>query len=186
MTIQARWTTELLAQMPQVEGERYEIIDGELYVTTQPHHRHQATSGNIHAALHAWSHATGAGRPYPAPGVIFSEDTAVAPDVVWVRAARLGDVLGDDGKLHGAPDLVVEVLSPGKVNEERDRERKLRLYDRRGVREYWIADWRARTVEVFRRQGDDLAAMTVLGEGDVLESPLLPGLSVAVAGFFTT
>ena len=66
-----------------------------------------------------------------------------APDVVWVSKERLAAVLRRDGKLHGAPDLVIEVLSPGAKNERRDREAKLKLYARRGVREYWIINWHA-------------------------------------------
>ena len=80
------------------------------------------------------------------------EDTIGAPDVVWVSRERLSSVLAEDGKLHGAPDLVVEVLSPGPVNERRDREAKLKLYSQRGVREYWIVDWRQRKLEAYRRQ----------------------------------
>src|SRR5205085_6693914 len=88
----------------------------------------------------------------PISGVIFARDEAVAPDVVWVGADRLHSVLWDDGKLHAAPDLMVEVLSPGQANEERDRELKLDVYSRRGVREYWIASWQAHTVELYRRE----------------------------------
>src|SRR5215210_3431117 len=128
MTIQAYWTTDALEAMPQIEGERYEIIDGELYVTTQPHLRHQTTCDNIIIELGIWSLKTGLGRTIQAPGVVYAKDEAVAPDIVWVGKERLASLLNPDGKLHDSPDLVIEVLSPGKANEERDREKKLDLY----------------------------------------------------------
>ncbi|GAB4214061.1 MAG: Uma2 family endonuclease [Roseiflexaceae bacterium] len=184
MTIITRWTTDAVEQMPRVEGERYEIIDGELHVTTQPHIRHQATCDNIIIELGNWSRTSGLGRTFQAPGIVFSPVEAVAPDVVWISKARLATLLGPEGKFHGSPDLVVEVLSPGKANEERDREKKLELYGRHGVPEYWIADWRACTVEVYRRAEDTLALAQTLRASDTLTSPLLPGFTCAIDRFF--
>ncbi len=115
-----------------------------------------------------------------APGLIFAEDDDVAPDVVWVRRDRLSTVLGEDGKLHSAPDLVIEVLSPGWSNEQRDRQAKLKLYSRRGVQEYWIVDWRRPQVEVYRREDAGLTLLKTLFRDDALESPLLPGFSCRV------
>jgi Uma2 family endonuclease len=183
-TILSHWTTELVAKMPHIEGERYEIIDGELYVTTQPHFRHQATCDNIIIELGNWSRSTDSGRTFQAPGVIFSEDNAVAPDIVWVSKARMPGVLGPDGKLHDAPDLMIEILSPGKANEERDREKKLVLYSRYGVQEYWIANWRAITIEIFRQDQDELRLAHTLKAGDELTSPLLPGFACIIDRFF--
>jgi Uma2 family endonuclease len=183
-TILSRWTTDLVKKMPQIEGERYEIIDGELYVTTQPHFRHQATCDNIIIELGNWSRATGHGRTFQAPGVIFSEDNAVAPDIVWISKVRMPAVLGPDGKLHDAPDLLIEILSPGKANEERDREKKLKLYSRYAVQEYWIADWRATTIEIYRHDQGALSLVETLKSGDELTSPLLPGFACVIDRFF--
>jgi Uma2 family endonuclease len=183
-TILTHWTVELAEKLPRIEGERHEIIDGELYVTTQPHFRHQATSDNIIIELGNWSRATGLGRTFQAPGVIFSEDNAVAPDIVWLSKARMPSVLGPDGKLHDAPDLAIEILSPGKANEERDRDKKLALYSRQGVPEYWIVDWRAETVDIYRRHEERLQLAQTLKSGDEISSPLLPGFACAVARFF--
>ncbi|MDQ5851540.1 MAG: Uma2 family endonuclease, partial [Chloroflexota bacterium] len=88
------------------------------------------------------------------------------------------------GKLHAAPELVVEVLSPGGANERRDREAKLKLYSRRGVREYWIVDWRQRQVEVYRRAQAQLHLTETLYEDDRLQSPLLPNFAVQVRQLF--
>jgi Uma2 family endonuclease len=182
--ILSHWTTSMVERMPRVEGERYEIIDGELYVTTQPHFRHQATCDNIIIELGNWSRATGLGRTFQAPGVIFADDNAVAPDIVWLSKARMSNVLGPDGKLHDAPDLAIEILSPGKANEERDRDKKLALYSRHSIPEYWIVDWRAETVEVYRRTDEQLQLAETLKSGDEITSPLLPGFACTVARFF--
>jgi Uma2 family endonuclease len=183
-TILTRWTIDLVAKMPHIEGERYEIIDGELYVTTQPHARHQATSDNIITELGIWGRQTGLGRTFGAPGLVYAKDEAVAPDIVWVNRARLASVVGSDGKLHDSPDLAIEILSPGKANEERDREKKLDLYSRRGVQEYWIADWRATTLEIYRRVEDRLQLVETLRAGDELRSPLLPGFVCVIDRLF--
>ena len=84
-------------------------------------------------------------------------------------------IFGPDGKLHAAPELIIEVLSPGAANEKRDREAKLKLYSRRGVEEYWIVDWRQRRIEIFRREQAQLALAATVMESDILTSPLLPG-----------
>jgi Uma2 family endonuclease len=179
-----RWTIYDLESYPMEEGKRYEIIEGELLVSSQPHWKHQETCNNISVELTLWNRAEGRGRVLPAPGVIFDPQNAVAPDVVWVSAERLERVLGDDGKLHEAPDLAVEVLSPGPANTRRDREAKLRLYSLRGVREYWIADWHEKSLQVYRHQAGALKLVATLLEGDELESPLLPGFKVMVGRLF--
>jgi Uma2 family endonuclease len=79
---------------------------------------------------------------------------------------------------------VIEVLSPGAANQRRDRERKIEVYARLGVLEYWIADWRSRTIQVYRRQGDALALAATLENDDTLTSPLLPGFSQSVVFVF--
>jgi Uma2 family endonuclease len=104
--------------------------------------------------------------------------------VAWISNERLGAVLDDAGHLTGAPELVVEVLSPGAQNERRDRQAKRKLYEMQGVREYWIADWRLRQVEVYRREEGMLRLITTLLVEDTLTSPLLPGFSCPVERLF--
>jgi Uma2 family endonuclease len=173
------WTIADLEGIPQpLDDTRYEIIAGELHVSTQPHINHQIVTGNVIFCLRTWVRQTGLGVVIPAPGVIFSARDAVAPDVVWVvHEIRRG-------KLYTAPELVVEVLSAGSQNEFRDRVKKLALYSERGVREYWIVDWRRRRVEVFRSERDSLSAVATLSAGDELRSPLLPGFQVSVDELF--
>ena len=183
MSVSLRWTSSDLDAFPD-DGKRYEIVDGELFVSKQPNWHHQFVCGVVFMKLQNWSVETGDGQANLAPGVIFGESDDVAPDVVWVSSRRLTAVLDADGKLHGAPDLVVEVLSPGSTNERRDREAKLKLYALRGVLEYWIVNWQKRQVEVFRRAEITLKLEGTLREEDALTSPYLPGFSCPVGSLF--
>ncbi len=183
MSQDTSWTSADLELLPD-DGKRHEIIDGELHVSKQPGWHHQFVCGQAFALLQRWSDETQLGQANIAPGVIFADDGDVAPDVVWVSKTRLTAVLEADGHLHGAPDLVAEVLAPGSRNEQRDREAKLKLYSSRGVSEYWIISWQRRLVEVYRRQHAALRLIGTLYEGDALESPLLPGLSYLLEKLF--
>jgi Uma2 family endonuclease len=185
MVTSMRWTIADVAALPDIREDcRYEIIDGELSVSTQPDWRHQFVASEIQAALNRWSRPVDGGLALFAPGVIFSPENAVAPDVVWVRRERFAAVLGSDGKLHSAPDLMVELLSPGSRNIRRDREAKLALYSRWGVLEYWLVDWPTRRIEVYRRRDAHLHLIETLHAGDVITSPNLPGFATCVSEFF--
>ncbi len=172
-----------LEALPE-DGKRYELIEGELHVSTQPHWIHQRVRLRIASALEAWSEATGLGVVNMSPGVILGEEDAVAPDVVWISRARLRALDAETGRLRGAPDLIVEVLSPGPENGRRDKRAKRYLYSRYGVREYWIVDWQSRRVEVYRRRGVALHLVSTLSDEEELASPLLPGFALRVAELF--
>ena len=178
-----RFTSADLDAFPD-DGKRYEIIDGELYVSKQPHFFHQRICTRIWLKLQQSAGESGQGEAVVAPGLIFAEDDDVAPDVVWVSSGRMAEILGDDGKLHAAPELIVEVLSPGAANEKRDREAKLKLYSRRAVDEYWIIDWRRHIVEVFRRKHAGLLLAATLGNSDTLTTPLMPRFVCALSELF--
>jgi Uma2 family endonuclease len=175
-----RYTSSDLELLPDIDGVRYEIIDGDLYVTRQLHFAHQHAGGVVYAELLSWGKKTRLGTPILAPGLIFAPDDDVAPDLVWISNARLAHALDDAGHLRAAPELVVEVLSAGTANERRDRELKLKLYSRQGVGEYWIVDWRLQLVQVYRRQDAALHLVATLNNDDPLESPLLPDFSCPV------
>jgi Uma2 family endonuclease len=183
MNATLRWTSADLEVMPD-NGKRYEIIDGELYVSKSPTFHHQFACGQIHTALNVWSQETGLGMANFGTGVIFADDDDVIPDVVWISGDRLKQILGKDGHFHAAPDLVVEVLSPGGANEKRDRESKLKLYSRRGVLEYWIVDWVFHQITVYRRKGRGLKLHSTLRATDLLTSPVLPGFQIPVRKVF--
>jgi Uma2 family endonuclease len=181
-----RWTIRDVEALPDNEWIRYEIIDGELFVTRSPHHRHQHLVGCIFAVLNSWSIDNGLGEPSIMPGLIFSESDAVSPDVVWVSDERLAQIQDEAGHFQGAPELVVEVLSPGKANEERDRLAKLKLYSVYGVQEYWIVDRLTQRIEIYRRDNAQLKLTTTLLSGDVLTSPLLPNFRCELSRLFVS
>lgn len=168
-----RWTTEDLKRLPD-SSNRYEIIDGRLLMTRAPHWRHQKVITNVARVLNDWSDGSNLGEAVPTPGVIFEDADNVIPDVVWISYDRLSVGLDDEGHLTIAPELMVEVLSAGKQNQERDRETKVKLYSERGVQEYWILDWRAQQLEVYRREEGLLRLVNTLFAQDSLISPLLP------------
>jgi len=183
MATNLRWTSADLELLPE-DGKRYEIIDGELYVSRAPRYEHQRACKNLGRMLDDWSRQTRLGEPVIGPGIIFAEDDDVIPDVVWISRERRDEILGPDGHFHAAPELVVEVLSFTGTNERRDREAKLKLYSRRGVKEYWIVNWVMRQIEIYRRRGRSLKLLTTLRITDTLTSPLLPGFSCEVREVF--
>jgi Uma2 family endonuclease len=130
-----RWTTHNLVIFEGDRVNRYEIIDGELFVTRVPDWRHQAIFINVGTVLKLWSDESGLGQTAMNPGIVFSESDNVIPDVVWASNEWLERLLDESGHLTAAPELVVEVLFPGRTNERRDREAKLKLYSVQGVDE---------------------------------------------------
>src|SRR5689334_19736925 len=134
MSQSLRFTSADLELLPDVDGTRYEIIDGELHVSKSPQWEHQYVCLRLGAALENWNDQTGVGITTVAPGLVFAPDDDVIPDVAWTSRARLAAIRDDRGHFRAAPELVIEVLSPGAANERRDRELKLKLYSRQGVR----------------------------------------------------
>ena len=134
-------------QMPD-DGNRYEAIEGDLYVTPAPTTRHQRVSKRLLYALDRILERPGLGEVFVAPyGVEFpATGEGVQPDIVFVSRARR-EIIAEAG-IVGAPDLVVEILSPSTAS--RDRTIKLRLYERHGVREYWIVDADENAIDVWR------------------------------------
>ncbi len=128
------------------DGRRYEIIDGELEVSPAPNPRHQRVSAKFFAILHNHVEERRLGQVYYAPiDVLLARDSIVQPDLVFVAAAR--ELIITERAIEGPPDLVVEILSPW--SDRRDRVTKARLFARYGVRQYWIVDPEARTLEMY-------------------------------------
>jgi Uma2 family endonuclease len=183
--VRRRWTLADLETLPDHDGWiRYEIIDGELFELHAAGNAHQETCALTGARLVLWNEQEQLGSVLVGPRLIFSNDDNTIPDIVWVSHPRRAALEQADDKLHGGPELVVEVLSPGPENARRDREVKLSLYSRRGVDEYWLLDPETRTVSVYRRQTGMLTLAVVLDEGATLTSPMLPGFAAPVARLF--
>ncbi|MDQ6661578.1 MAG: Uma2 family endonuclease [Chloroflexota bacterium] len=180
-----RWTSRDLELLPD-DGKRYEIVDGELYMSKQPDMQHQIVCARLITFLNIWSFQAGLGEAIGEPGLVFADDDDVVPDVVWISNERYATALQADGKFHACPELVIEVLSPGPKSERRDREVKLKLYSRRGAKEYWVVNWQERRLEVYRRENALLKLDRTLDENDVLATVVLPGFSCMVGQLFTT
>ena len=168
------------------DGKRHELIDGEHYVTPSPNTRHQGTSGNLYFLMRAWLEVNPLGRLFYAPfDVVFTQFDVVEPDLLYMSNARAAEVL-TDLNVQGAPELVIEIASPS--TRRRDASLKRALYERTGVSEYWIVEPKGDRVRVYRREGVNFASPVDLAReaGDVLTTPLLPGLNLPLARIFRT
>jgi Uma2 family endonuclease len=170
-----KFTYEDYLQLPD-DGKRYEIIDGELYMSTAPTPNHQRIVRNLLFALSLYLKHRPIGEVIQSPlEVYFTKTNLSQPDIVYISNERLNIVKPEQVK--GAPDLVIEVLSPG--TEKRDRTVKLKMYAKFGVREYWLAKEKTATVEVLRLQEGKLVPIVRLEKSQILTSPFFPGLDGA-------
>jgi Uma2 family endonuclease len=177
MPVDTRLTYDDYCLLPE-DGKRYEIIEGELYVTPSPFWPHQRFVTNLAYYLMDYVKERRTGEVLVAPfDVVFSEFDVVEPDILYVSRER-ASVLTEKN-VQGAPDLVIEVLS--KSTESRDRTTKLKLYARHGVREYWIIDPVACTAEIYRPAPRGFERVATLASNDELTSPLLPGFRVVLS-----
>ncbi len=176
-----RWTYDDLWKVFGETLEHIEIIDGVLYMAPSPHvNRHQRTLFQIARLLDDYVTARDLGRVYLSPAdVVASPERVVQPDVFFVAKERLDIV---DAYVDGAPNLVVEVLSPSSV--EYDRETKFDLYEDIGVKEYWIVDPMEHTVDVFTRRGGALEQAGSFAAGETMRSVLLGDFTAALDAVF--
>lgn len=180
-TTARRLTVEDLESIPEEhEGDRQELIDGELVVTPVPIIKHQISSMNLIYHFDQHVRPSRLGMVFHAQtGIRFSPHNLLIPDICFVSQNRL-PILGEK-TIEAAPDLVVEILSPG--TRRRDLTTKRELYARFGVREYWIVDPDKRTVEVLELVGDSYRVVPML-DGAVIQSRVLPGLSLPLDAVF--
>ncbi len=179
MAISTKFTHADLLVRPD-DGKRREIIDGDLFVTPSPRFSHQATSAKLVEALFRYLERKPIGNIYYAPlDVIFSDQDVVEPDILFVLKEHR-QILQD--WVRGAPDLVIEILSP--TTKTIDRGPKLKAYARFGVTEYWIVDPAERAVEQYRLTPTGFQLTRSFSEEENLVSPMLPGFELRVSGLF--
>jgi Uma2 family endonuclease len=172
-----------LDAFPEDDGNRYELIEGELFVSRAPGIPHQRILLNLEVALSEYLREHPIGILVPGAGAIFSDYDAVIPDLTFVRNERWDQVVTGE-KFTGAVDLVIEVVSAGAANRRRDFSAKRQLYGKYGVKEYWIIDSENLSVSIFRMQGETLKEIaTVTGE-DKVTSTVLPGFQLQVSTIF--
>ena len=178
--VQPRVSYADLERAPE-DGRRYELYDGEVFVVPAPLPRHQVVQHLIADMLRDFA-ANSGGFAVPSPiDIVFSEYNVLQPDVVFFRADRR-HLVDLDRVIRHPPDLCVEVISPS--TQETDRGRKMQMFARFDVPEYWIVDPLARRIEVYRLERSSYALLVdVSGEG-VIESPSITGLVFSLAGLF--
>ena len=163
------------------DDERYELLDGELVMVPAPRTTHQAAGLGIAVAMYVHVKEHSLGQVFNAPtDVVLSNTTTLQPDVLFISAGREYIITEDDVK--GAPDLVVEVLSPSTAG--RDKTTKRALYYRHGVREFWLVDTDEQSVVVMLRGESDFESVGEYSPGDTLTSPTLDGFSLALDEIF--
>ena len=173
-------TYEEFRQLPD-DGKRYELIGGEVHLTPAPHTKHQYVVHNLDIALSLYVQKNKLGDVWEAPlDVRLTENTALQPDLVFVSKARAGIIQED--WIAGAPDLVVEVLSPSTAAY--DRVTKLPIYAEASVPEVWLINSQAKTVEVLRLQGKKYFVDATLAGDQVLTSNLFPGWQLPLRDLF--
>jgi Uma2 family endonuclease len=167
------------------DGKKHELIDGIHYVTPSPKLTHQELVGRLHLAIGNFlSGRRDLGRLFLSRlDVVMSDYDVVEPDLLFVSGDQL-EIL-TEANVQGAPALVIEVLS--RSTRRRDEVVKRKLFDERGVREYWLVDPKSCRVSICRRAGDGsfpTVADLSLEAGETLTTPLLPGFALPMAELF--
>lgn len=175
-------TVEDLETMPD-DSNRYEVIEGELFVSRAPDFLHQVAITNFLVSVGAYLKNNPVGIAVTTPGLIFSSIDGVIPDAVYMSHERRKEVL-HEGRLRAAPELVVEVVSPGAENVRRDRIVKRQLYAKYGVEEYWVIDPQTLAVEVYRLRENILDLVAIHTDKQSIETPLLQGWSTTADELF--
>jgi len=179
-----RLTYDDLLLFPEGDGVRHEIIDGVHYVTPSPSLRHQDLVGRLYLAIGNFlATRPGIGRIFLSPlDVVFTIHDVVEPDLVFVAGDQT-DIL-TEANIQGPPAIVIEILS--KSTRSRDERIKKELFDRGGVREYWIVDPDRSQVTVYRRERSALGACSTLSAADsaVLTTASIPGFSLSLSDLF--
>jgi Uma2 family endonuclease len=169
--------------MPYRDGNRYEIIEGELFVSCSPGLTHERVLINLILLIGNFLKTSPVGEVVANVGVILSDVSGVIPDLVVFLNEQRDTIISND-RLKGPPALVIEILSPGSVNIQRDRVTKLQLYAKHGVPEYWIVDPRNIMLEKYVEQGSSLVLSETLEGEDTLSTATLPGFSCKVSEIF--
>jgi Uma2 family endonuclease len=180
MAIQSRsLTIDDLQRMRDASNDRFELIEGELFVTPSPSPLHQDISGNLYTLVRSVVFASGRGRVFFAPlDVRLAENTIVQPNLIVILSDR--SVL-TEARVEGAPSLAVEIISPS--TSDYGRVTKRNLYAQYGVPEYWIVDPDAETVTICSDPQDG-RYRTEQATSDVAISATIPGLSADLKALF--
>jgi Uma2 family endonuclease len=182
-TIPLMTITDLEA-MPDDDGNRYELIEGELHVSSAPGLTHQIVSDNIVYLMRRYLEQNPIGIVVSTIGLILSDYNGVIPDIVFFSHEESERIVSNE-RLYAAPSLVIEILSTETANMRRDRVAKLKLYQKYSVKEYWIVDHDERVVEIYRLANDLLQLIAKPSGDDEITTPILPGFACSVQQIFS-
>ncbi|WP_028308165.1 Uma2 family endonuclease [Desulfitibacter alkalitolerans] len=171
-----KYTYQDYLELPEEPGYRFEILEGMLVKEPSPNVMHQRVSRRLQRILedYFWEHDP-QGEVFDAPlDTTFKEITVVQPDLFYVSGEQK-DIIKDT-RVDGPPTLVVEILSPS--TSRKDRLIKMRIYQKAGVRYYWLVDPEEKTMECFALKDGLYALIAAALEEDVLEHPDFPGLTI--------
>lgn len=175
-----RLTVDDYRALPQ-GGPRYQLVDGEMHMAPAPNSYHQEIVWNLSRILGRYIDVRPVGRIYLAPyDVYLSEHDVVQPDLLFLASER--QHLRQDDGLHGAPDLVIEVLSIS--TSQLDKKNKRALYARSGVKEMWLVDPILQQIHLYDFARDPAKAIRLVEDDETFETPLLPGLKVSATDVF--
>ncbi|MBL8132760.1 MAG: Uma2 family endonuclease [Anaerolineae bacterium] len=171
-------TAEVFYALPEYAAYEFiELIDGEVVIGVGARTKHQMIAGNIHGVCWMFAKQHG-GRVFFSPTEVYLDDENIyEPDVLYLAPDSACVV--EEKRIVGAPELVVEVLSPSSIKF--DRAQKFHGYERHGVREYWIADPSNEALEVWVLSEGKFVRQGVYAPGDTFESAVLKGLTIAVS-----
>ena len=174
-----RYTYEDYQQLP--EGAPYELLRGRLAMSPAPTPRHQLVQANLFFELSRGVRDQDEGHALSAPlDVRLSDTTVLQPDLLFIETDRT-DLIGDQA-IEGAPDLVVEILSPASAH--RDLTEKKRLYETHGVREYWVVDPDSETVEIFENSENGFLQAARAVEDGTVSSTAIDDFTVSLPALF--
>jgi Uma2 family endonuclease len=165
------------------DSNRYELIEGELFVSRAPGIPHQRLLNSLIFAFESYLKENPIGILVPGAGAVFSDYDAVIPDLVFVQKERWSEVVTGT-RFTGAADLVLEIMSPGKENRDRDLLVKRQLYGKYGVAEYWVIDPEDRYVLIYQLRGGSLDEVATLRNDDEITTSILPGFHLKVKSIF--
>jgi len=172
-------TYEDYAKLP--EGASYQLIGGELIMTPAPTPYHQYISGNIYSILKEFVEKNNLGQLYYSPiDVYFEETETYQPDIIFISKERLNII--KETKIEGAPDLVIEILSPATAYY--DLRKKFKIYEKHGVKEYWIVDPEEKSIEIYINEKQKFILVETKNKTGTIKSQLLKNFEIELEKIF--
>lgn len=178
-------TNDYLKKMPRDENLRYELIGGEIIVSTAPRFIHQLMVSRVMEVFFIYLKKNPSGQILTTPGLILSEFDGVIPDLIYISHEKIEELLDEEsGKFYGSPEIIIEILSPGRANARRDLQVKRELYEIYKVPEYWVIDPFEKAINIFQREEGKLKQTKIFTENEILTTENLPKFKLTLKELF--